>query len=59
MEEILDITGEITKLVKLSPRRGSEFQRLKDELAHHRILEFASCAPSNGQLRRKLWKYCG
>ena len=25
MQEALDITGEITKLVKLSPRRGSIF----------------------------------
>ena len=33
MQKALDITGEITKLVKLSPRRGSTFQRLKDELA--------------------------
>ena len=33
MQEALDITGEITKLVKLSPRRGSVFQRLKDEIA--------------------------
>ena len=32
-QEALDITREITKLVKLSPRRGSIFQRLKDELA--------------------------
>ena len=33
MQEALDITAEITKLVKLSPRRGTIFQRLKDELA--------------------------
>ena len=33
MQEALDITGEITKLVKLSPRRDSVFQRLKDEIA--------------------------
>ena len=33
MQEALDITGEITKLVELSPKRGSIFQRLKDELA--------------------------
>ena len=32
MQEALDITGQITKLVKLSPKRGSIFQRLKDEL---------------------------
>ena len=32
-QEALDITGEITKLVKLSPRRGSVFQRLKDQIA--------------------------
>ena len=32
MQEALDITEEITKLVKLSPRRGSVFQRLKDEI---------------------------
>ena len=44
MEETLDITGKIAKIVKLSPRRGSEFQRLKDELAHHRMQEFVSCA---------------
>ena len=33
MQEALDITEEISKLVKLSPRRGSVFQRLKDEIA--------------------------
>ena len=33
MQEALDITGEITKLVKLSPRRCSVFQCLKDEIA--------------------------
>ena len=33
MQEALDITREITELVKLSPRRGSVFQRLKDEIA--------------------------
>ena len=33
MQEALDITAEITKLVKLSPRRGAIFQCLKDELA--------------------------
>ena len=33
MQEALDITGEITELVKLSQRRGSVFQRLKDEIA--------------------------
>ena len=33
MQEALDITGEITKLVKLSPRRGFVFQRLNDEIA--------------------------
>ena len=33
MQEALDITAEVTKLVKLSPRRGTIFQRLKDELA--------------------------
>ena len=33
MQEALDITAEITKLVKLSPRRGTIFQHLKDELA--------------------------
>ena len=33
MQEALDITAEIIKLVKLSPRRGTIFQRLKDELA--------------------------
>ena len=33
MQEALDIIAEITKLVKLSPRRGTIFQRLKDELA--------------------------
>ena len=33
MQEALNITGEITKLVKLSPRRGSIFQCLKDEIA--------------------------
>ena len=33
MQEAHDITAEITKLVKLSPRRGTIFQRLKDELA--------------------------
>ena len=33
MQEALDITAEITKLVKLSPRRCTIFQRLKDELA--------------------------
>ena len=52
-QEALDITREITKLVKLSPRRGSIFQRLKDELAPQdpgiRVL-----CPSDGQLRWKL-----
>ena len=33
MQEALDITGETTKLVKLSPTRGPVFQRLKDEIA--------------------------
>ena len=33
MQEALYVTREITKLVQLSPRRGSIFQRLKNELA--------------------------
>ena len=33
MQEALDITGEMTELIKLSPRRGSVFQRFKDEIA--------------------------
>ena len=33
IDTINDITGEITKLVKLSPRRSSVFQHLKDEIA--------------------------
>ena len=32
MQEAPDINGEVTKLVKLSPRTGSVFQHLKDEI---------------------------
>ena len=53
MQEALDITGEITKLVKLSPRRGSVFQCLKDEITPQDA-GIRSCAPPDGQLRRKL-----
>ena len=49
MQEALDITGEI---IKLSPRKGSAFQRLNDEIAPQDAI--VSCAPPDGQLRRKL-----
>ena len=33
MKRVLDITHEITKLVKFSPRRDSHYQQLRNEMA--------------------------